>query len=151
MKKQSLVLVLVVLLVGMLTIPASAVAPDMTCESETVWVDGYGEVEVETVTTVYGSVMRSTTKTASKTKNYKADGTVIATVTLKTTFGYDGTEAWVNSTDVTKSTSLGWAYKGQSIDKDGGTVVLTAEVYKLLEGTIPVEITMTCSPSGTIS
>ena len=151
MKKRSFVLALVILLVGVLTIPASAAEPEVVYESELVWVDGYGEVEVETATTVYDSVMRSSTKTASKSKTYKSEGTVIATITLKTTFGYDGSNAWVSSTNVTKSLSTGWSYSGQSIDKNGGTVTLTAEVYKLLVGTIPVEITMTCSPNGTIS
>lgn len=151
MRKKLSVLLALVLLMGALAVPASAAAPETVYKTETIYVEGLGEVEVETVTTVHDSLLRSSKKTVETTDKYKSGGTVIATVTLKATFGYDGSDAWVESASVTKSTSGGWSYGGQSIDKDGGTVTLTAKLTKSSYPSIPVEITMTCSPSGKIS
>lgn len=150
MKKSVSILLSLVLLMGVFVIPASAADVEIYRETETYYVEGVGEVTVETVTTVFDSELRSSSKTASRTVDVEVDGEVIATITLKATFGYDGSEAWVISASATKSTSGGWTYGSQNIDMDGGTATLTAKLTKLLRPSIPVEISLTCSPSGTI-
>lgn len=151
MKKKTLMLLVLAMLIGIFTIPASAAAQPNSEETEVIYVEGLGEVTVTTVTQVQEAGMRSSQKSASKARKFEYDGKEIATVTLKATFGYDGSDAWVISASGTKSISSGWSYSGQSIDKDGGSVSLTATLSKGIGMKVPVEITMTCSPSGTIS
>lgn len=151
MKKKLSFLVAVILLVGILAIPTSAATPEAIYQTSMMYVEGYGEIEVETFLTVHDSLLRSSKKTANVKNNYKIDGIVIATVTFEATFGYDGSSAWVVSTSVTKSTSGGWTYGGQTIDKIGGTATLTARLTHSRYADIPIKITMTCSPTGKIS
>ena len=150
MKKLSIIFTLI-LLAGVLTVPASAAEPKMMYETTVCYLDDCGEVEIETVTIVHDSVTRSSTKSVEKTQTVKVNGTVVATITLKATFGYDGSSAWMVSASTTKSTSGGWSYGGQSIVKNGGTVTLTAKLTKDKNDDIPISISMTCSPTGAIS
>lgn len=151
MKRYISLFLMLTLLLGTMVLPSYAVSNEKKTETEIVYVEGVGTVEIETITTVFSGAARSSTVIGEKTKNYKADGTLIATITLKATFGYDGSSAWVNSASVAKSTSNGWTYGGQNIDKDGGTATLTAALSHSKYADIPVEITMTCSPTGKIS
>lgn len=151
MKKIVLKLSILALLVCALSIPASAFAVENTRTTEIIYVEGLGEVEVTTITKVQNSLVRSSQKSASKTKEFTYDGQVVATVTLKATFGYDGSSAWVVSATGSQNISSGWTYKNQSIDKSGNSATLTATLSKGIGVKTPVEITMSCSPSGTIS
>lgn len=148
MKRMMSLILSILVLASVLILPAGAAA--QSAPSTMVWIEEYGDLQVETILTVYDS-LRSSSRTAEKTKKVYSSGNLIATVTLKATFGYDGSEAWVISASASKSTSGGWSYGGQSIDKDGGTATLTAELSKYPYSDIPVEISMTCSPSGKIS
>lgn len=151
MKKMTLVLAVLTLLVCILSIPASAAEMLDTGKTEIIYVDGLGEVTVTTVTEVYDSVARSSQKSVSKTQKIEYGGQLVATVTLKATFGYDGSDAWVVSSSGVRDISSGWSYSGQSIAKNGGSVTLTATLSKGIGVKIPISITMTCSPTGTIS
>lgn len=151
MRKKVLFLLVLTLLVSILSVPASATEKTGNVETETIYVDGLGEVAVTTVTQEQSMGLRSTKKSVSRVQKYKYKDQEIATVTLEAEFGYDGSDAWVISASGTKSISSGWSYSGQSIDKNGGSVSLTATLSDGISAKIPVEITMTCSPSGTIS
>lgn len=146
MKKAMSILVTISLLVMALIVPSSAAYQEVKRETEE-----YGDIRIETIFTVYDSVARDSTKTGEKTKNYYSGNDLIATVKFKVTFGYDGSKAWVNSTSVTKSTYSGWSYSNQSVDKNSNTASLSAELSKFPYEDVLVEITMTCSPTGTIS
>ena len=109
-------------------------------------------ITVETTTTVYDSLLRSSTQKASSTSKFKNNGELIATVTLTATFGYDGSRAWVVSASGSHSMESGWTYSNQSISKSGGTANLTADI-KSTTGldSFPVDISLTCSKDGDIS
>ena len=44
----------------------------------------------------------------------------------------------------------GWRYGSEKIEDSGGTVTLSAQLTKAAERTLNVNISMTCSPDGTI-
>lgn len=146
MKKIISICLTALLLVSVMVIPASAESQEVQQK-----VEQCGNIRIETILTVTDSLARASTKSAEKIKNYYSGDDLIATVKLKATFGYDGSEAWVNSTSVTKSTYSGWSYGKQSVKKNGNVATLSAELSKSFYEDILVEITMTCSPSGTIS
>lgn len=115
-------------------------------------VDLVNGITVETTTTVYDSLLRSSTQKASSTSKFKNNGELIATVTLTATFGYDGSRAWVVSASGSHSMESGWTYSNQSISKSGGTANLTADIKSTTGlGAFPVDISLTCSKDGDIS
>ena len=110
----------------------------------------HGDFTVETVLTVYPALSRAQTARADKVQTFKYGGEVIAEVTLSATFGYDGDEAWVVEAEGDSVTYDGWRYGSEEIEDSGGTVTLSAQLTKAAERTLNVDISMTCSPSGTI-
>ena len=150
MKKISFLAVFI-LIFSLCTFSSFAVSPDISKETEIIYTKEYGNVQIETILVVESSSLRSSTVPAYKIKTYSVDSEQIATVTLSATFGYDGKTAWVERTDSSYSVTGGWSYKNESITTSGGTANLTAKLTKLLTSSIPVEISMTCTPSGTIS
>ena len=109
-------------------------------------------VTVETVITVEDFLFRSSTKRASTVNTYKYKDEEIATVTLTATFGYDGSDAWVVSASASHTLEPGWSYSGERISDSGGTATLTATITnKSGPGSVPVDISLTCSKDGGIS
>ena len=109
-------------------------------------------ITVERVITVNELDTRSSTKKASSVNTYKNNGEVIATVTLTTTFGYDGTRAWVVSSSGSHSVESGWTYKNENITNSGGTSRLTAELKSTTGlSRVPVNIDLVCTKNGEIS
>lgn len=102
MKRMMSLILSILVLTSVLILPAGAEGQSDT--STTIWTEEYGDLRVETILTVYDS-SRSSSRTAERTKNVYLSGDLIATVTLKATFGYDGSEAWVISASASKSTS----------------------------------------------
>ena len=128
-------------------LPAGAVQSDDRNISVTVSEDG--RLEIVTVLELSNSLLR-TSRTAHKTSYVNYDGERIAEVTLSATFGYDGDEAWVVEAEGDSVTYDGWRYGSEEIEDSGGTVTLSAKLTKFAEITRNVDISMTCSPSGTI-
>ena len=128
-------------------LPAGAVQSDDRNILVTVSEDG--RLEIVTVLELSNSLLR-TSRTAHKTSYVNYDGERIAEVTLTATFGYDGDEAWVEESESDYETYDGWRYGSEEIEDSGGTVTLSAMLSHITEGRIPVDISMTCSPSGTI-
>ncbi|MDR1157625.1 MAG: hypothetical protein LBK75_04870 [Oscillospiraceae bacterium] len=112
-------------------------------------------ITVETTTTVHNSLLRSSTKSATRESTYKDNGTTIATVTLNATFGYDGSSAWVVSASASHWVASSWTYENQSLSTTGATARVTATLKKwlgsILVTSASVNIPLTCSASGTIS
>ena len=128
-------------------LPAGAVQSDDRNILVTVSEDG--RLEIVTVLELSNSLLR-TSRTAHKTSYVNYDGERIAEVTLTATFGYDGDEAWVEESESDYETYDGWRYGSEEIEDSGGTVTLSAQLTKAAERTLNVDISMTCSPSGTI-
>lgn len=122
-------------------------------ENTAVTIEDLGNgITVQRTVTVYESLLRSSTKKASTTMEYRNKGALIGTVTLTATFGYDGSRAWVVSASGSSSMESGWSYKNQSISNSGGTSRLTADIKNTsIGGSVPVNISLTCSKSGSIS
>lgn len=155
MKKNFMFVSVLLCLIFTMALPAGAAdevaceTSEIVCETSTItYVDG--DFEIEETLTVY-SAARSNSKPASKSQSIKHNGVVVADVTFNATFGYDGSSAWVISASGSHTTYDGWSYSGERISKSGGTATLTATVSKLGYRNIPVSISMTCSPSGSIS
>ena len=148
--KKLLTLFLATLMVIM-AVPAGAVSStEVYRETEIIHTED-GDIEVETILTIHDSLFRANARTASKTKTYTASGNTIAEVTLTATFRYDGSTVSVTNTDSSYSTYDGWSYKNESISTSGGTATLTAKLTKLLHTNVSVSVSMTCTPSGSIS
>ena len=137
------------LLIFTVILPVSA-TQEASRITETIHTE-YGDITVETTLVIHNSYLRSSTKSASKTQSLKYGGVEIGKVTLSATFGYDGKTAWVEDMDSSHSTSGSWSYGSEKISTSGGTATLTAKLTNLFDGTIPVNISMTCTPSGSIS
>lgn len=113
---------------------------------------------VEIKTTVYNTcaaLKLSSVRSATKTKTYKENGTVVATVTLNATFEYNGSSAWVTGKSAGHSTVSGWSYSDESF-KTGGTTARLSATLTHWFAVIPMrkinaDVSLTCSPSGIIS
>ncbi len=115
-------------------------------------------ITVETKTTVYNtySVLSAvSTRSASQTKTYKANGATVGTATLNASFGYNGSSAWVTSKSAAHTTASGWSYGSESLTASGNTAnlsaLLTQRSGNIITGTVDVDVSLTCSPSGQIS
>ena len=128
-------------------LPAGAAPSDDQNISVTVSEDG--RLEIITVLETENSLLRASMP-AYKTSYVKYDGKLIAEVTLSATFGYDGDEAWVEESESDYETYDGWRYGSERIRESGDTVSLSAKLSHATEGTSSVNISMTCSPNGTI-
>ncbi|MEY8230835.1 hypothetical protein AALA82_04380 [Oscillospiraceae bacterium 50-16] len=148
MKKNLTLMAVLFGLIFTMALPVGA-ASQTVCETKTV-TTMCGDIEIEETLVVY-SVARSNTKSASKHQTYRDGGRVIAEVTLNATFGYDGKTAWVVSANTSRTTYSGWTYGSESISKSGNTASASAMLRHSNSYDTPVNISMTCSPSGSIS
>lgn len=87
---------------------------------------------------------------AYKQKIIKHDGRQIASVTLDAIFYYNGSTSRVVSYKYEKDMSFGWLYTRHNIVTSGGRVTLTADLVSAI-GTVPISISMYCTPAGVIS
>ncbi|MCI8688663.1 MAG: hypothetical protein HFF57_10250 [Lawsonibacter sp.] len=149
MKKISSLSLISLFLMYMLVLPAQAVSS--TYQEKEVIHSELGDIEIETITTTYSSVSRSSGRNADRTKTVRFSGEVIAEITLSVTFGYDGKTSWVSSASGSHTTYGGWSYGDEEITKSGGTASLSATLSRLLHRDILIDISLTCSPTGQIS
>ena len=141
------------LIVVLISSPISSYAqqPTVYQQTETIQTE-LGDLNIETTLIVYDSFfLTSSEKHADKIKEIKLNDSLIATVTLSATFGYDGESAWVKSADSSHTTSAGWLYSNENITSNDSTASLSALILHLSFGTIPVSLSITCSPTGAIS
>lgn len=147
MKKVSLCLIALLICI---MIPASYAAPCIEQESETIYTE-FGVFEIETTTVIHNVLARSNSKSADRTHTVRLNGKIVAEVTLSATFGYDGKTSWVTSASGSHSTHDGWSYEGEKITKSGGTARLTAKLTHSRYEDAPINISITCTPTGQIS
>ena len=135
------------LAVSMALLPVQAVSNEQ--KSEVIHTE-FGDLEVETTTVIRNTLSRSSSVSVNRTKTIKNSGKVIAEVTLSVTYGYDGKTAWVTSASGSHETYEGWSYSGEKITKSGGTATLSAKLTHSRYENVPVNISLTCSPTGQI-
>ena len=151
MKRYAIKCLALVCLISAMALPVGATAESKVYQStEFVYMEGYGQVQVDTTLVVQTSLLRASSKSAKKIQTYTYDGSEIATVTLSATFSYGDGKVSVTSASGSASTSGGWSYKSQSVVKSGGTASLTAKLTKLSYRDIPVSISMSCTTAGVI-
>ena len=123
-------------------------APQREIVSETTTTLANG---VECTTTVYWepASARSSTRDGGVDQSYSYGGKTIGVVRLTATFTYDGSTATAVSASGDHSVASGWSYSGQSTWCSGATAYLTATISGPVS--IPVSLSLTCSPSGALS
>lgn len=96
---------------------------------------------------------RSTDKSATHTKSFYREDKLIAVISFKATFRYDGSSVIVIYRSVTQTdTYNGWSYTQESFTDSGGTVTLTGKLkYLLIFSTTTFTMSMTCDANGNIS
>ncbi|WP_294499894.1 hypothetical protein [uncultured Gemmiger sp.] len=135
------------LLLIVVAVPCYA-APQREIVSETTTALANG---IECTTTIYweASSTRASTRKGGIDQSYSYDGKTIAIARLTATFTYNGSTATAISASGSHSTASGWSYSGQSTWCSGATAHLTATVSGPVS--FPVNLSLTCSPSGVLS
>ncbi|WP_300367824.1 hypothetical protein [uncultured Subdoligranulum sp.] len=109
---------------------------------------GNGITAVVTITET-DSLTRSS-KTHSITKDYYSSGTYIGAAALTASFYYDGSTARATGAGGAGSGANGWSYGDQSTGTSGNHAYLNATLSNGSHD-VPVSLSLTCSPSGSIS
>lgn len=148
MKKVYSLGLVFLLAVSMLLVPVQAVNSER--EIEVIHTE-FGDFEIETTTIIYNTLFRSNSVSVNRAQTVKHSGKVIAEVTLSATFGYDGKTAWVSNASGSHVTYNNWSYGSERITKSGGTASLSAKLTHSQYADIPINISLTCSPTGQIS
>jgi len=124
--------------------------PVLAAESNAVVVDlGDGFYAVETLTQ-YPMTRAGDSVFGNKSAKVYQGSTLIGTATLGAEFDISGSSAKATAAYIDGTGSNGWSYTRGTTSKSGSTASGTAYFYaRGVEKS--VTITMTCSPSGTIS
>ena len=146
--KKFLAIVLSLVVVFSLAVPCFANGYEAEIVSVTSEVLDNGVVCTTTIYE-YPSAARASTRKGSAQQKYTYDGKTIAYVYLNATFTYNGSTATATSASGEHSVASGWSYSGQSTWCSGATAHLTATVSGPVS--FPVSLSLTCSPSGTLS
>ena len=110
-----------------------------------------------TTVTVYAGISRSSTKSGSKTTTYNdSTGAVVWSYTVNGTFTYTGSSATCTYVSDTYSVnSSNWSVISHSCSKSANNAVGTAtakcSVSGVIKNTVPLSVTLTCSPTGVLS
>lgn len=153
MKRQSKIgsiVLLFALILSLFPAPAAFAVSDADVETYTFTEDLGNDYSVETTVVVHPTQVRSSSKSATATSVFKHAEREIATVSFSASFSYNGSTSSVTSTSYTKKTSIGWVYTRHNISTSGGRATLTADLVSLI-GTVPISITIYCSPTGALS
>lgn len=101
-------------------------------------------------TTEITSNARATVQKAVKTADCEFEGKIIATLKLTATFSYTGSSATCTSASVSSITYDGWICSDKKVTRSGNSAIATATVSKGSHK-FNIKVTMSCSPSGSIS
>lgn len=151
--KKLLTLLLSIILLLSLNIGVSAASNEsgtVIYLQETATDDGYMIIDK---VILHPQLARSGVETATRTKTFYKEDTLIAEIAFTATFRYDGTTVSVMSKAVTRTDTYdGWNYKQQSFTSSGGTVTLTAKLTKLLIfSSSPFTMGLSCDTDGNIT
>ncbi|MCD8383810.1 MAG: hypothetical protein LUC39_02465 [Clostridiales bacterium] len=92
------------------------------------------------------------TNASKKQTVYDTNGSVIAIIQISGTFEYDGTSVSVTSKSLSRCDVYdGWSFSKSAFNTNDGTIVLTGKLSKLLNVSIPVNVSLTCDKNGNIS
>ena len=107
--------------------------------------------EITCVTTISWSSnqLRTSGRNGSISREYYYSGKCVASVVLNADFTYDGTTATAITASGSHLVASGWSYSGQSTWCSGATAYLTATISGPVS--IPVSLSLTCSPGGALS
>lgn len=107
--------------------------------------------DITCVTTIYidDGLSRTSDRRGHVNKEFYYRGDRVAFVVLNATFTYDGTTATAITASGSHSVASGWSYSGQSTWCSGATAYLTATISGPVS--IPVSLSLTCSPGGALS
>lgn len=109
-------------------------------------------ITVTTEISVPSSQARATDKSATCSQTFKDGSTVIAVISIRGTFRYDGSTVSVVSKSVTQTTTYnGWSYSQTSFTSSGGTITLSGKLTRLFSLNVPVNMSLTCDKDGNIS
>lgn len=109
---------------------------------------GNGITAVVTITETNGLTRSS--KTHQISKEYYSSGTYIGVAALTASFYYDGSTARATGASGAGAGANGWSYGGQSTGTSGNRAYLNATLSNGSRS-VPVSLSLTCSPSGSIS
>lgn len=82
--------------------------------------------------------------------NVYYSGTYIGSITVKATFGYDGSKVGVSSKSATVTTDNSWSYKNKSVSGSGGSATASCTFYKGSTSKY-ASATVYCDKNGNIS
>ena len=143
--KKALSLMLCLVLAVALAVPCFAQGNTQVVATYT---EDFGN-GITAVTTITQTVTRSSL-TRTKASNYYASGQYIGQASLAASFYYDGSTARATGASGTGSGANGWSYGGQSTGTSGNRAYLNATLSNGSRS-VPVSLSLTCSPSGSIS
>lgn len=102
--------------------------------------------------TIEDSLTRSSSRTVTTKQTYTRNGNTIAVIAVTATFSYNGSTVSVTSKSVSQRTTYnGWKFTQNSLTSSGGTVSLSGKLTKLLNPTVPVNLSITCDKNGNIT
>lgn len=147
MKRIGTIFLCLVILFCMTAPYAAAETPD----AQTRILDLGDGFTVEEATTIFASA-RSSTTTAQRSFDVKSGDTVIAEITIKGTFRYDGSSVSVVSKELTKcETYDGWSFSSSSLTSSGGTITFSGTLKKGLWSSKSITLPLSCDKDGNIS
>ena len=148
--KKILALLMVSMVAAFSTLPCYAA--DSVSETPTTVYQLENGITVErTIIESDISTFASKQKRGTAKQTYRNGSEVIAVVSLTATFWYDGTDSGVVSVDSSHTVYDGWLYHNESTWDSGDTAYLSAEITKIVVGTIYADLTLSCSPTGQLS
>lgn len=111
---------------------------------------------IETVVTETYTNTRASSKTGTKTVNYKNGNTTLWSVSVRGNFTYNGTTSSCTSSMVIASSyDSNWKVSNTSASKSGNTAIARATGKRYAMGivvqTIDREVRLTCSKTGVLS
>jgi len=149
MKKICLFLLCAVLFFSICTPCSAASEEEVIYCSQTDLANGIVCTEVITVS---GTQTKSSTKTATTKRTYTYSDEIIAVISVKGTFSYDGSTVSVISKSITEcETYDGWSFKQSSFTSSGGTITLDGKLTKLIVLNANISISLSCDKDGNIS
>lgn len=150
-KKYSIVFFTLLLLISLLPLPNGFSANAFESSTYTEYTEDIGDgFTIESILIVEPSLSRASSKSASLVSTFKNNGVQIAKITLNADFVYDGSSSRATYASYKKELSTGWSYVNHSLTKYGSTAKLSALLKKSVIN-IPVDMKISCSPSGVIT
>lgn len=128
-----------------------------TSETTTTVTDLGDGLTVTSTITIINPLTRDSSRTVINRDDYDLNGVWVATVTLTTSFTYNGITAGVTSATYSKSLASGWSYTNHKLTtttlstSSGGKATLTANLRKNIIANVPVNMFTHCAPDGTIT